>query len=481
VPFRRPFIVLVVLAAAFALASPTAAAVRTFPGCGATLEACINTSPAGTTIRLRTNSLIAVPDTLDVAKGLSFEAAAGFKPKIGRSGTVATLSFMPGPGQTVSFRGIELRQVSVTAEATSGTGYRFVFENNKVRLNGGSSGASGVEAWFSGTSRASVLVRNNDISSSSSGIHVRVHGGPATVTGNRITAPVYGDSSQGISLNFGAAATTALVANNVVHDVSGCNCGSASGIYVAANQGATLTARILNNTVVDVGPEFANPGIYVLAFDPGTVNASIRNNTVTTAGFGISLNEQGGTIVATGDRNNTFANAQADAIGTSDFGTTFHAAPKFVNGGANDYRLAKGSPLVDRGATCIAGSPLPRSDLARRFRIAGRGVDIGAYERGSMRPGSVRGRSVTGSDAASTIAGSAGVDVLCGMGGADTLDGRGGPDFLYGGLGPDRLLGGDGADLLDARDGVGGNDRANGGPGFDVCRRDSGDRKTACP
>ena len=61
------------------------AAVRTYPGCGATLDACMLAAPAGTTIRLRTNALVDVPDFLNVPKALSLEPAPGFRPRIGRA------------------------------------------------------------------------------------------------------------------------------------------------------------------------------------------------------------------------------------------------------------------------------------------------------------------------------------------------------------------------------------------------------------
>ena len=109
------------------------------------------------------------------------------------------------------------------------------------------------------------------------------------------------------------------------------------------------------------------------------------------------------------------------------------------------------------------------------------------------------GCNITGSPGADTLTGTARSDRICALGGSDLVSAGGGNDLVFGGRGSDtlnggpgkdRLIGGSGgdtlngnrgADFLDARDHVHGNDFIHGGPGFDTCRRDTGDHVTGCP
>jgi Ca2+-binding RTX toxin-like protein len=156
--------------------------------------------------------------------------------RIGRTGTIARLGFLPAESPArLTFRGIFFRQVSVSVEFGSGTGHQVVFENNRVLVN--TLGDYGVSIWFSGTSEGSLSVRNNDISSSGIAVQLRAQGGPATVTGNRATAPVNANSSVGIELNAGLGTVRALVANNLVHDVAGCGSGRGGSDFLFGGDG----------------------------------------------------------------------------------------------------------------------------------------------------------------------------------------------------------------------------------------------------
>ncbi|MDQ3981498.1 MAG: hypothetical protein M3271_02315, partial [Actinomycetota bacterium] len=111
----------------------SAGTVRVFPGCGATIQACVTAAPAGATIVLRTNNLVAIPaapESLEINKPLSFRAAPGYSPKLGRSGAPGYINVaISGSSGTVSFRGIAFQQVSTYVEFSgTATGHRFVFE-----------------------------------------------------------------------------------------------------------------------------------------------------------------------------------------------------------------------------------------------------------------------------------------------------------------------------------------------------------------
>jgi Ca2+-binding RTX toxin-like protein len=478
----RRSLLLVALLAPLALTAEAPAAVRTFPGCGATLAACANSSPAGTTIRLRTNALIPIPDTFVITKGLRFTAAPGFRPRIGRTaGQPAFIALSPSqPNQTFSFRGITFRQAKVVLELNSGTGHRLIFERNVVHLVS-ANGEAAVSAWFGGTSSGTAAIRDNDVRSTGSAIVLRLQGGSTVVSGNRITASVLAESHAGIELYGAEVVSNALLANNLVHRVGGCGCGNPAGINVSVFDGGTLNVRLLNNTVANLSLSGFARGLDARPSAGATLNVALFGNTFSGTAKGMNVASAGGTVTGTGDRNNSFGNTNPDDVGSLDLGTTFALDPKFANPAAGNYRLGKGSPLANRGASCVPGGPLPRSDAAGKFRFAGRGVDIGAYERGSSLPGTVSGRSRNGTAGDNVLKGTAGVDVLCGLDGNDRLEGLGGRDFLFGGAGADRLFGGGEPDLLDVRDGVGGNDRVNGGAGKDACLRDAGDIATACP
>jgi Ca2+-binding RTX toxin-like protein len=463
-----------VVAALFVPTGQASAAVRNYPGsCGATLAACMNAVPAGTTIRLRTNALIPIPGALNVPKALNLEAAPGFKPTIGRTGTATTLQFtVTNSRGRVSIRGITFRQVGLVVRYMSGS-HRTVFESNRIRLNAGGSAATGLDLWYSGPSQGPVSIRGNDISASGEGLDLLVRGGPVMVAGNVITAPVLADSQVGIVLAAVSSGTVrAVVANNVIHHVSGCNCGLSAGLNVNANDTAELNVGILNNTVANVGidPSSSATGIRVQApFAPAYVNARLYNNVVAnTYPTGINV-VQSLTVDAAGDRNNVFGAPNGNFFGSYNMGTTLNRNPQFKSAGAANYRLRPSSRLANAGLSCVdGGDVLPRADAGRRFRYFGPGIDIGAYERGSTVKGSVPGVSKAGTKTANRLVGTKGRDVLCGLSANDRLFGRGGADFLFGGAGNDRLDGGAGNDLVD------------GGPGRDTCVHDANDRRVSC-
>ncbi len=476
---------ILLIAAAFACLAPAgqaSAAVRTFPGCKgkATLAACINSAPAGTTIRLRTNALIPIPNMFEIHKGLNLVAAKGFHPKIGRTGAATKLFFLPPAKGNVTITGIAFRQVGVVLAFETGRNHRVTLERNVVTVDTGSNGDEGFGSYTNNGARASFVIRNNTVSASGTSIDLSVQGGPVTVVGNRVTTPVGEDSQTGIAVTaIGSGTVKAMIASNLIHHVTGCNCGHAAALDADARDTATLDVRILNNTIDEllVPPLDQAFGIAIQEPDAAAkINARIYNNSVTnTHATGILIDAGPPAVTVTGDHNNSFGNLQ-DELGTFSLGTMLAVDPLFISG----YQLAATSPLKDAGETCIAGLPLPRADARNRFRVAGAAVDIGAYERGSTAKGSVKGVSKSGTNGANNLVGTSGRDVLCGLGGKDLLAGLGGGDFLFGGLGPDKAFGGAGSDRLDLRDGVAGNDWAYGEAGSDVCLADAGDHKVSC-
>lgn len=76
------------------------------------------------------------------------------------------------------------------------------------------------------------------------------------------------------------------------------------------------------------------------------------------------------------------------------------------------------------------------------------------------------------------VRGNAGDDLVDGGSGNDLVIGNDGNDYVTGYLGSDTLNGGGGSDYIYAADGE--FDRVSGGPGYDVCIVDEGDRVTGC-
>ncbi len=348
-------------------------------------------APAGTTIRLRTNALIPIPDSLTVTKALNLEPAKGFHPKIGRTGTAAALVFqVPGRHARRLDPGITFRQVKLTVMYSTGT-HRTVFSGNTIRLDTGAIGDGGFAVFYLAPSKGSVSVRSNDVSSSGTGLGVAAGAGTVEIVGNRITAPALATSQMGLYFAAGSGVVRGTVASNVIHHTSGCGCPTNSAMLVGASGSARLNVGILNNTVANLGLNPTGGAIGILVSNPtapAKVNARLYNNVVANvfgAGFAV-LNDADTT--AAGDRNNSYAISAGDVIGSYPMGTILHRQPKFVSPGAGNYRLKSSSKLANAGAACVAGYPIPRADAADRFRYFGAGIDLGAYERGSTVLGS---------------------------------------------------------------------------------------------
>ena len=88
--------------------------------------------------------------------------------------------------------------------------------------------------------------------------------------------------------------------------------------------------------------------------------------------------------------------------------------------------------------------------------------------------------AITGTDGPDFICARAGADYVHAQGGSDTVLGEAGADTLVGGGGRDDIRGGDQDDQLFSTDQVNGNDKIDGGAGFDRCYADPGDNVRNC-
>jgi hypothetical protein len=172
----------------------------------------------------------------------------------------------------------------------------------------------------------------------------------------------------------GATVLNVKVYDNIVRDISGV------GIRLAGylNNGPLQDVDVYNNTIVRCGKTrtataWENCGILVEATNTANRNFNIRNNLISECTNGIRTNGQTYPII---DNNLIF--------GTTTFSGTnrLSANPLFVNSIANDFRLLRGSPAIDKAT----GTPVSAVDFAGNIRpLDGDGngsiiADIGAYE-----------------------------------------------------------------------------------------------------
>jgi hypothetical protein len=133
---------------------------------------------------------------------------------------------------------------------------------------------------------------------------------------------------------------------------------------------------LVNNTVTGA----AHSGI-VVGGSGGVDNITIRNNILAfNEQYGVQTDSDCPTGPVSIDANVIFGNGEGPVQrGCSQVrvGSNIQADPRFVSRSRRNFRLASGSPAVDRARADSA----PRTDIAGRKRPSGRGYDVGAFER----------------------------------------------------------------------------------------------------
>lgn len=332
---------------------------------------------------------------------------------------------------TVDGHDVTLRRISVGKGVTDAKGVTFEtraassfrLEQSYVRNSGG------------GTNHA-VLLATDDPDGT---VDIRV-------VGNRLTNRGNPDSGSGIYLAATReGAVRATIHNNAIWDVGRCRCGDGAGIRIDARGVMRADVDIVGNTIELSGSN----GIMQShdLSDGGRLTLDVFDNIIShTRGRAIVL-ETGapGRLRFRAGYNDRFATAGLALDGQSAGPGNRTVDPRFVDRGSGDLRLRAGSPLIDKGLVCTPGG-LSIRDAAGRHRLAGKSVDIGAYERGAGSASGVVSLGTSGND---RLFGFVGKDILCGFGGNDTLcarDGTGG-DYLDGGSGRDKAR----SDAGDAR------------------------------
>ena len=478
----------VALVVASAAAGPnpvTAATTYVYPGCGATIQDCVNGATSGDTILVNADDAgvaVSFSKSLTLASGdgtrhavgaisigdadtpvaivvegfdVSLFVSAGFDTSVGSSLVMRNVHAVAGPGYAAAIELAAERSASFVLERSAGTSTG----NDQAALSLFANLPAGHTATFK-------------------------------IIGNRLSGHGNAASGVGIGLQMiGAGTVKADILNNVVWDVGRSHAGAASGIAIIPSGTIQADVNIVGNTVERSNTDGLQQR-NTLAVG-GQLRLDLFNNIFSHAkGRGIALSSGvGSTLAFRGGYNDLYANGSNDYAGQHRGPGNTAMAPGFVNRTLGQLSLVGDSPLIDRGQVCSPGG-IAMPDASGTTRLEGNGVDIGAYERGN-RP--VTGAVRLGGGAANHLQGTNGDDILCGFAGNDDLlglagddylgagngadHGSGGPgnDRLVGGVGPDHLAGGRDGDVLCANDGVAANDTVDGEDGFDRARTDSGD------
>src|SRR5262249_19082818 len=126
--------------------------------------------------------------------------------------------------------------------------------------------------------------------------------------------------------------------------------------------------------------------------DPGNFGLRVFNNVFSnTAGAAVNLTTgpaATGPYITDGASNVEHATWAPDRLHGHSIGKPISVNPRFVNEVNGNLRLTSSSSLIDHGVTCSRGG-VAGPDAARRSRIHGKNVDIGAFEFGAGPAGVV--------------------------------------------------------------------------------------------
>lgn len=445
-----------------------------FPDCAPTLQTCVDNAPDGAIVQLDSNDASAQDVVID--KSLTLRSAPGtrYTVLLVAASDGALTAGSPPFAVTLDRLDVPL-EVRGSFVNTSGSSLRI----SDTWVGKTYAASWGVDIETTQSSSFEIVrsyVRSGDHQDAALNLFSHAADPDATVrlsgVANTFTTHDNPEGGAGVQLDLeGMGRADVDLANNVVWDVAQCFCGAASGIAVLPYDTPRVTADIVGNTIDTVdGPGIEQRNGLTAG---GRLRMRVFNNIVShvSENFGALGLDLDSRAKAQLGYNTYFANGSRDKIDVRRGPGNLRANPRYVDRATGDLRLRPTSPLVDSGLVCSpAGVAQP--DASGKPRVHGRGLDMGAFERGATgKPG----RTLVGTGGKDRLKGGSRADILCGQRGDDVLLGRGGTDYLDGGSGGDRLLGGGGADLLCSRDHVRGNDVVDGGPGRDLYRADARD------
>lgn len=368
--------------------------VLTYPGCGATLQACVDAAGVGDTIQLAAD--VTPAEEVLIKRSLTVEPAPGVQPALAL-GTVIAIQPTGDAATAVIIRNLTLRAGSIqavheqaTALAVTITGNRFihggpapiVFIGEPIKVPNAPYGAL--------TAVVTDNVLDADFADASDGIFVAArYAASLSALAARNVLEVVGPEQVGVRVDSGvASATVDVIGNRLFGDAFG------SGVAVLHDDG-NLRARVVNNEITgQVGEPDGVEALYV-GTENGASDVLVLNNTVvgnrhglfvggttpeqvqaTVANNIVAGNEDRGLTLDAGiaNRNNlVFANG-VDSFAPGP-GTRV-VDPLFVPG---TLWLADDSPARDAGATALVPADVT-TDIGGTARVRGAAVDLGAHE-----------------------------------------------------------------------------------------------------
>ena len=374
-----------------------------FPGCGATLQACINSAASGDTIQITTQAVIdedisIIGKSVSVfARGTAARFAAGRTVMVNATGdSVITLRNLWLAGSvnitsgsvdatnnaSVSLTGMQIDCAAaafcVRLDSVANAVSTYTVNITQSRINNSASASPAISSGFL-SGAATINITNNDVQTQTTGrdgIDLEIsQNGRANVLANRVgkSRPTATGTTveSGIVVSAGTSGSpvqsNVQIARNVVYNF-------AYGISLIS--GGSASALITNNTISN-----ADNGIYVVGagLTTRTFNnlldrvrqCGLRVTTSATPGFSAGSNMYSRTPTAY---------CPGVAVGAGDL----LADAQFIGG--TDFRTRGDSPNVNSGNNAeqpqvffiLAFVPTPDAN-GRAGRVGGT-VDIGAYE-----------------------------------------------------------------------------------------------------
>ncbi len=367
--------------------------------CNGTLQACINATPAGGSVLVRSSA--AIDEELVINKSFSLFAAPGYRPRLPNSRSIAS-SAPAGGSYFFELRGIDLTRGRVTVNANAATNATITLE--RVNVEAGIFAAAveivgGSGALTLDMQDCRIAKPSNIAEPGQSAVLIAALGSSARLRffHNRIRLD---DSDAGAASRLLTRGETRLSA--VGNDIRGRN--YMSGINaVQTVAGSILNAALVSNVVRGQAGGAASPGALSLRIDAGNARVVLRHNTLVRNDKGIALyGPSGGFVPSAIDRNVIAWNGSGISIPPSEQAQVsvdnnlFHANlgnayvagaanlsadPRFVSG--HDLRPASGSPALGAATFSSPIAPLePLPELDADGLAAGPGAnDLGAYQR----------------------------------------------------------------------------------------------------
>lgn len=388
-----------------------AAAFSFWPGgaapCNTTLQACIDGSPDGEYIEIRTSNTI--NEDIFANKPVSLVAGNGYKPVFSAGNDV----FIYANGAyTVRVKGLTLLDGYIEVVGVGASHNIYVTHNNVTRLN---ANLGAIRAYSTSNDDINYDVSFNEVyidyisspTSDFGGISVykTVNTGQMTgrIYGNKVTA--VGIESRGIMLDerVGGGIDMNIIGNEVYGATQG-------GVHVLSqHNNSDIHVKIGSNAFYRYGTFYFPSGVHIEALD-GAIEAEIVNNSMIESRYGVDIIEVPGAMVDAYVYNNLVAYGgtgfyfPAAATVTHDYNLVYDVTsntgytpgpnalsvnPQIV--GLQNARLRPGSPAIDSAASlallALGSSPFVDADGGIRMKKKGSGaalLDIGAYESGDV-------------------------------------------------------------------------------------------------